>query len=63
MPFSIFDFRLGMTEEIRVGSLPTVPLFWENGSTIIRGYEVVVSVPRQASTLIFGVWVFNSEFF
>jgi hypothetical protein len=52
-----------MTYEIRVGSLPTVPLFWENGITIIRGYEVVVSVPRQPPTWIFDVWVFNSEFF
>jgi hypothetical protein len=52
-----------MTYEIRFGSLPTVPLFLENGITIIRGYEVVVSVPRQAPTWIFDVWVFNSEFF
>jgi len=52
-----------MTYEIRLGSLPTVPLFGENGITIIRGYEVVVAVPRQAPTLIFDVWVFNSEFF
>jgi hypothetical protein len=52
-----------MTYEIRLGCLPTVPLFWENGITIIRGYEVVVSVARQAPTWIFDVWVFNSEFF
>jgi hypothetical protein len=52
-----------MTYEIRLGSLPTVPSFWENGITIIRGYEVVVSVPRQAQTWIFDVWVFSSEFF
>jgi hypothetical protein len=52
-----------MTDEIRVWSLPTVPFFLENGITIIRGYEFVVSVPRQASTLIFDVWVFYSEFF
>jgi len=44
-----------MTYEIRLGSLPTVPLFLENGITIIRGYEVVVSVPRQAPTWIFDV--------
>jgi len=52
-----------MTYEIRLGSLPTGPLFWENGITIIRGYEVVVTVPRQGPTWIFDVWVFNSEFF
>jgi hypothetical protein len=52
-----------MTSEIMVGSLPTVPLFLENGITIIRGYEVFVSVPRQPQTWIFDVWVFNSEFF
>jgi hypothetical protein len=52
-----------MTDDIRVGLLPRVPLFWENSITIIRGYEVVVSGSRQASTLIFDVWVFNSEFF
>jgi hypothetical protein len=52
-----------MTYEIRLGSLPTGSLFWENGITIIREYEVVVSVPRQAPTWIFDVWVFNSEFF
>ena len=52
-----------MTYEIRLGSLPKVPLFLENGITIIRGYEVVVTVPRQAPTWIFDVWVFNSEFF
>jgi hypothetical protein len=52
-----------MTYEIRLGSLPTGPLFWENGITIIRGYEVVVTVPRQAPTWFFDVWVFNSEFF
>ena len=39
-----------MTYEIRLGSLPKVPLFLENGITIIRGYEVVVTVPRQAPT-------------
>jgi hypothetical protein len=39
-----------MTYEIRLGNLPAVPLFFENGLTIIRGYEVVVSVPRQAQT-------------
>ena len=52
-----------MTYEIMAGSLPTVPLFLENGITIIRGYEVFVSVPRQPQTWIFDVWVFNSEFF
>jgi hypothetical protein len=52
-----------MTSEIRLGSLPAWPLFWENGITIIRGYEVVVSVPRQPQTRFFDVWVFNSEFF
>jgi hypothetical protein len=35
---------LRMTDDIRVGVLPRVPLFLENGITIIRGYEVVVSV-------------------
>jgi hypothetical protein len=39
-----------MTYEIRVGNLPTVPLFLENGITIICGYEVFVSVPRQPQT-------------
>jgi len=52
-----------MTYEIRLGSLPKVPFFGENGITIIRGYEVVVTVPRQAPTWFFDVWVFNSEFF
>jgi hypothetical protein len=52
-----------MTYEIRLGSLPTEPLFWENGITTIRGYEVVVTVPRQAPTWIFDGLVFNSEFF
>jgi len=52
-----------MTYEIRLESLPTGPLFLEIGITIIRGYEVVVSVPRQAPTWIFDVWVFYSEFF
>jgi hypothetical protein len=52
-----------MTYEIRLGSLPTEPFFWEIGITIIRGYEVVVSVPRQAQTWFFDVWVFYSEFF
>ena len=52
-----------MTYEIRLGSLPKVPLFWENGITIIRGYEVVVTVPRPAPTGFFDIWVFNSEFF
>ena len=39
-----------MTYEIRLGSLPARPLIWENGITIIRGYEIFVSVPRQAQT-------------
>ena len=31
--------------------------------TIIRESEVVVSVPKQASTLMFDVWFLNLEFF
>jgi hypothetical protein len=52
-----------MTDDIRVSSLPAVALFFETGVTKIRESEVVVSGPRQASTLIFNFWVFNSEFF
>jgi hypothetical protein len=52
-----------MTDDIRLESLLTVSLFFEAGLTIIREFELFVSGLRQASTLIFHVWVFNSEFF
>ena len=31
MPFSIFDFRLGITDDIRVSSYPTVTLLFRTG--------------------------------
>ncbi|WP_293271442.1 hypothetical protein [Microcoleus sp. PH2017_02_FOX_O_A] len=52
-----------MTDDIRVWSLPAVALFFETGVTQIRESEVIVSGSRQESTLIFNLWVFNSEFF
>ena len=53
-----------MTYEIRLGSLPAGPLFLENGITIIRGYEVVVTVPRhshQPGFLMSGFSIRNSS--
>ena len=39
-----YDFRLEITDHIRVGSLPTVVLFFETGLTIIRESEIVMSL-------------------
>jgi len=55
--------ELGMTDDYPGLEFAYSCIFFETGITIISESESVVSRPKQASTFIFEVWVFTSEFF